>query len=632
MSEKEIIKNLNNLNISKKLKCPYCFEVNKHSEENQLLQEFPIKCSKCTKLFYYIKCFHCVNPIYYSEIIDFYNCSIHCPYKNCHKKFSIVKCDKCETKIFFNGRFPVKCPNQSCQNIFVKIKCPQMNCTNSITLSKNNNNLTFYEEGSVIQCNKHLNPFKFQIINCYHCSRNLLWPFTNFYIAGQIIQCPYKDCLNSFNIINCHNCKKNNFFPKGNNIYGVHLKCIYCKFNFTNLFCPYCLKGYQIKSIEDKNEGDNKNYKYVDGNILNCPLQNEKNPHNKKNFQLVTCIYCKQINIFREKNPYYHGQSFECSYKNCQKKFNKIPCPFCLKFNIFPKNDFSYGTMYKCVYKNCEKNFSIFLCPNCKNYQVETEKIIDGQNVKCLKCNTNFFSIRCPHCLNSIFGINYRLRFGESILCPYLNCQKLFNYYFCCTCKKPLYDKNNTYSDSNLIKCAYKDCQTNFSNYVCPNCDANNFIKITDISKYKPIVDDVIQCMKCKSNFYPSNQIRIFNEGITIKFYKGDIIKFNQPLVDPFEEIQIKRFIPNEELYNMIASSKSNQLTSSAMILEQAKEKEERTMCCFCLSKISESVFIPCGHRCVCYECGTKIMKDGKKKCPICQEDSSFLLAKVYDT
>ena len=55
--------------------------------------------------------------------------------------------------------------------------------------------------------------------------------------------------------------------------------------------------------------------------------------------------------------------------------------------------------------------------------------------------------------------------------------------------------------------------------------------------------------MKCKSNFYPSNKIRIFNEGITIKFYKGDIIKFNQPLLDPFEEIQIKRFIPNEELY-----------------------------------------------------------------------------------
>ncbi len=43
-----------------------------------------------------------------------------------------------------------------------------------------------------------------------------------------------------------------------------------------------------------------------------------------------------------------------------------------------------------------------------------------------------------------------------------------------------------------------------------------------------------------------------------------------------------------------------------------------------------QSVFVPCGHRCVCYDCGKKI-HETKRKCPICNHDSLYILKKVYD-
>ena len=66
-------------------------------------------------------------------------------------------------------------------------------------------------------------------------------------------------------------------------------------------------------------------------------------------------------------------------------------------------------------------------------------------------------------------------------------------------------------------------------------------------------------------------------------------------------------------------------------MIEQVIKKDERIQCCFCLENKSESVFIPCGHRCVCFRCGEIIMKSQNKKCPICQEEAFYLLKRVYD-
>ena len=580
------------------LKCPYCYEEIQQDQENNMIKpESKITCNKCKKNFYYIKCFHCSGKIYYKQEISLMNLVIKCPYIKCKKVFAISSCDLCKAKIYFNGRYPLKCPNKSCNNLFYKKKCPIKECNNYITLNFNNEaqkNNNIYKEGDLLVCNLHEPKFIFQEVNCYHCNRSLIWVFPQRgLIVGQKITCIYNDCKKDFNLVNCPKCNKANFFP-----YGLN----------------------KIKSIIDI-------------------------PHADKFFQIVNCIFCKRPNIFldSDKKPYYHGQKVICQYSDCQKVFCKIPCPFCMKFNLFPKGEFSFGSKITCVFENCNKTFRIFICPNCNNYQVETKDMLEGQIIKCMKCEIHFFSISCPHCRKNILGKNTKLSFGQSVLCPYKNCQRLFSYLYCCKCKRPLYDKNNAYSDELVVCCPYKNCKTRFINCLCPNCLRNNFTIIkSDNENQKINIDfkDLMECIHCKNKFFPQKRFNIFNDGIIMEFTQGKTIYFNDAIKEPSQAIRSKNLIPiNSEIYKLIENCEKDnnkiiqlgQSVNDTTMIEQVVKNEVRIQCCFCLENKSESVFIPCGHRCVCFRCGEIIMKSQNKRCPICQEEAFYLLKKVYD-
>ena len=631
----EELKNQNSLS---SIKCPYCYEDN--PEDHMTQSESNLSCKKCKKIFFYIKCFHCSGKIYYKQEISFLNLIIKCPYTKCQKIFSISSCDLCNTKIYFNGRYPLKCPNKSCNNIFYKKKCPMKECNNMITLNYKNNsqqNNDIYKEGDLLVCNFHEPKFYFQEVNCYHCSRSLIWVFPQRgLIGGQKIQCAYSDCKKNFNLLICPKCNKSNFFPNGeDNMFGIEIKCINCNNEYYNLFCPICLKNFTVSND------------YVEGNIIQCPygLKKIKSlieiPHEDKYFQIVNCIFCKRPNIFldSDKKPYYHGQKVICQYSDCQKIFCKIPCPFCMKFNLFPKGEFSFGSKITCVFDNCQKSFRIFICPNCNNYQVETKDILEGQTIKCMKCQTNFFSIFCPHCRKNIIGKNTKLTFGQSVLCPYKNCQRLFSYLYCCKCKRPLYDKNNAYSDEIAINCPYKDCRTRFINCLCPNCLRNNFTILKSENPNNNIdFKDLMECIHCKNKFMPQKRFNIFNDGLIMEFIQGKTICFNEAIKEPSQVIRSKNLIlNNSEVYKLIENDNNKKMiqlgqsVNDTTMIEQVIKSDERIQCCFCLENKSESVFIPCGHRCVCTKCGEIIMKSQNKRCPICQEEAFYLLKKVYD-
>ena len=87
---------------------------------------------------------------------------------------------------------------------------------------------------------------------------------------------------------------------------------------------------------------------------------------------------------------------------------------------------------------------------------------------------------------------------------------------------------------------------------------------------------------------------------------------------------------PNAEISEDNSKKESN--INYNVINEKKNNNDDNDRCCICLENKNESVFIPCGHRCVCFDCGSAIMKSKKKKCPICQEVSSSLLKKVYDS
>ena len=112
---------------------------------------------------------------------------------------------------------------------------------------------------------------------------------------------------------------------------------------------------------------------------------------------------------------------------------------------------------------------------------------------------------------------------------------------------------------------------------------------------------------------------------------------FAQPKKDPYEMNAINNFIDNDNYDGLYPDDEESETEAQIenkidkLNNEQREQREERTQCSMCLEKPSQSVFIPCGHRCVCWECGRKVMETSKK-CPICQKESNFLLPRVYDS
>lgn len=611
------------------LKCIFCFKgisnesiITSKSGETYL-------CTSCFSTFTFVRCFFCSKPIYYKNKINFELTNLKCPYSKCAKSFSITSCDVCKVPVYFSGKFPVKCPNKKCHNYFAKLKCPSQSCNNIITYQGNkDSNFPPYIEGNINECKNHQKPLIFQKLNCEHCCKILVWIYPEIYIKGQLVFCPYENCKKVFNKVYCPKCLKGNIFPKGSFHFNQEFKCIYCSNYFINIFCPFCFITF-VPS--DKN--------YYEGSIINCP---NRNKCRNIPFQMINCIYCMEVNLWR-KFPYFPGQKIICANKTCMKSFNKIKCPFCTEFNIFPKGDFGYGRNYRCVYKNCQKLFSCYLCPSCYHFQYKKEFLVEGSCVRCEKCNNNFFNLPCAHCKNPIAGLNYPLRYGQSILCPYQNCQKLFNYLFCFDCHQTFYDINNSYYEGAIIECPFPNCKVDYVNYVCPKCTLNNCTRVNDdnrreIQRSAEINDPQCCCGDaCKNKFLPCKIIPIFSDGIRPNFCNGEYITYFQPRKDPFEMNTLNNLIENQN-YDFIypdeeADDKPSQMENPNLLIkgDQREQLDGNIQCCLCLEKAAVSVFIPCGHRCVCYECGTKIM-DTSKKCPICTNDSTFLLPKVFDS
>lgn len=594
------------------LKCLNCLNEIKDTPLKDAKQFELYSCEYCKIKFLFVNCFHCHKPIYYKAKVNLENIPIKCPYSNCQKIFSLSTCPKCETLIYFANKFPIKCPNKLCDNYFAKVQCPIISCRNIIKFeSDKNSNIMPYMEGNILECQNHSPHFLFQKMTCEKCSRALVWNYPKILIRGQKILCPYQDCNAIFNRVNCPKCYKGNIFSKGTFQFNAKYTCIYCGFKFELVFCPGCFITFQPQ-IEN----------YVEGMKLSCQCNTE--------FQIVNCFFCKGCNIWRN-CPYFFGQKVECANKSCGKIFNKVPCPFCLKFNIFPKGDFSYGSNYKCVYKDCNQTFSIFLCPECISYQVNKEYLEEGKLIKCEKCDTNFFNLSCPHCKNTITG-KTQLTFGQTVLCPYENCQRLFNYFYCFECKLSYFDKNNTFSDGNAVRCP--SCKASYSYSTCTKCNYANIQKINcdDIEAFNNKKPDSIVCRNCNKSFLQNKVIKIMRNCIPFKFYNGEYINFNQPMKDLFQEKGDEIFFNNSSNYSVIYPRTKEE---EEFIIENnevlvTNQKSEISQCSLCLSKQSESVFIPCGHRCVCLECGELVMSTSRK-CPICQSEANFLLSRVYD-
>ena len=614
------------MNIEKeKIICPQCsIIINKIGNNNNNNLEINVEdftkifCEKCSNEFCFISCAYCDKYLYmkihpkalkYNGLNGF---NIQCPFKSCEKVFYFTECIKCnrtqkQKKYIKEGEI-ITCIYDNCKCEYIQLNCPIKECIelNSIEIKENYRN---FPDGIM---GIHKKEIMFQKINCFYCWRPIVFKSyktkRNKYWECQKVKCPYEDCKKIFNRIICPFCYNEIYVSDGWYEMGSEIKCEKCKNIFSKVLCPSCGRTNICK---------NDHFKL--GNTI-CGFQNCL----KQNY-MINCIYCRKLNFFKKEFPI-KGQIIKCGY--CHKTFNEILCPFCKLKNPFPLADFSFGKTYKCNYISCLKEFQYIICPNCYKYTYR-ENVKEGGSLKCDDCKIKFLNWQCPFCYSSIMDKNSFLKMGQMVKCPLKKCGKIYSFIRCYNCEKLIFSKENENILGNAIKCPYQGCGTYTLVIKCQYCETSIFYK-NEKENYQ---GDNITCKKCNKEFQFIKKYEFYNnklsyleeiEGDTIDFGKEEVDEnflFKQDLFYDKRAKKISRLYPTQ-----FASGDFNEKNNQAVVKIHKVLKE----CMVCHNNLRESIFYPCGHRCVCYNCAL-LLYIVNRKCPKCNKKAECIIKKVYE-
>ena len=624
-----MITKFNKILKEEKIFCPHCLDPLKISlnslkisngynclmKNNELTEFSKISCKKCYLDFTFVLCAYCNKKIYmkmYQKNVPYNGLNAHniiCPYALCNQVFYFTKCPKCQLvqkqKTFIKEGSVVFCMNKQCNFKYIQVNCPINYCTDLISFERPKI-YTNFPMGIMLL---HKNEIMYQKINCYYCYRPIVYQskknHKNKYCEGQKVICPYKDCKKTFNRIVCPQCFDEIYINDGWYEMGSKINCK-CGKVFGKILCPSCGK---------MNTCENNFFKMGQ---MKCGFHNCAKESN-----MINCLFCRKLNIF-ENTKLITGQVIKCGY--CSNTFNEIFCPFCKKINPFPLADFSFGKVYKCKYLTCMKEFQFLICPKCNIHSFIKEKQ-EGQRLKCESCQTLFMNWGCPFCKSNIMDKNTSLQIGQLIKCPSEKCQKIYSFIRCSACHKLIFSKANESICGKAVKCPYQNCKASTLVTYCPICNVK-----TIYNGKKPSLNEgeSVHCENCKQNYIFQKNKLIYNgdlkildqiEGKTIDFGVGEVDENYLGIQDLFFT-DIKADLPTQFI-----SEQSEKITKDEnKIITTAKLKE----CIVCHNNIRESVFVPCGHRCVCYNCAVIIFAV-HKKCPECNEVAKCIIKKVYD-
>ena len=610
--------------------CPQCSRpiISKRSildnKINFNLDEFiKLSCKKCEIDFCFISCAYCYKKIYmkihpkgmkYNGLNGF---NVECPYQSCLKTFYFTQCIKCgrtqKQKIFIKEGEIIKCLYQDCKAEYIQVSCPMKYCTDILSIEKPKIHTNF--PLGIMSIHKKEKEVMYQKINCYYCWRPIVYPSNknhrNKYCECQKVICPYEDCKKVFNRIICPNpqCFQEIYVNDGWYEMGSKIKCNNCKKCFGKILCPSCGK---MNVCQDH---------YFKFGEMKCGFQNCL----KNNF-LINCIYCRKLNIFNKKKPI-NGQVIKCGY--CHNTFNEIFCPFCRLINPFPLADFSFGKVYKCKYLTCLKDFQFLICPNCFIYSF-TKDIQEGKKLKCDECNILFMNWGCPFCKSNIMDKNPTLKMGQLIKCPSKKCGKIYSFIRCSKCQKLIFSNENESLLGTAVECPYQNCGAFTLTSQCPLCNTKATYSGSRRSYHE---GEKITCPSCKGIYKFEKNKEIYGSGLTyLEQFQGDTIDFGIGEVDENYLVKQNLFFDkgNKKRSRLYPSQFTNDhvsLSSSSCAISNITPLEE---CIVCHNNKRESVFYPCGHRCVCYNCAVMLFVVAKK-CPKCNEEAKCIIRKVYE-
>ena len=161
----------------------------------------------------------------------------------------------------------------------------------------------------------------------------------------------------------------------------------------------------------------------------------------------------------------------------------------------------------------------------------------------------------------------------------------------CWRAPKAIYsNKINNYKEGDLINCPNPDCNKQY-----------RFCKNQEIYK-----DNLQILEKIEGN--------VINYGIS---HVDENFLYKQSLFIDKRTLKLSRLFPSQ--------------FSSEMELEQSSDcNKSFEECMICHNNRKESIFYPCGHRCVCYICAVMYFSVFKK-CPKCQSAAKCIIKKIYD-
>ena len=618
------LNNSTNNNSNDKIICPKCSVplLMNNSLNNFNINEFDkIICKKCYFEFCFIFCEYCSKKIYMkiNQANSLYNgmnaFNISCPYKLCEKIFYFTECIKCKRtqkhKKYIKEGEIIKCIYKDCGFEYIQNNCPMLHCTDLDNIEKKQMMSNFPEGILSIHNNKIL----YQKINCYYCWRRIVYPSSkthrNKYYECQLVECPYKDCKKKFNRIVCPFCFYEIYVKDGWYEMGSEIRCNNCKSYFGKILCPSCGKVNECKN------------EYFQFGKMVCGFQNCQ----KHNY-MINCIYCRKLNIFNKDIPI-NGQLIKCGY--CHNEFNEILCPICKRLIPFPSGDFAFGKVYKCIYISCLKEFQFLICPNCSSYSFKIDSQ-EGKKLNCQKCKTQFMNWGCPFCKSITMDKNTSLKLGKLVKCPNISCQKIYSFIRCSKCQKLIFSKENEKILGLSVKCPHKGCGAYTLVSFCPFCETKALYSDSRIN-YK--VGDTVKCPNpsCKKEYIFKNDSEIYCNNLNV-LYKidGNTIKFGIAEVDENYLFKQDLFVDKRciRISRLFPTQYSSDMEYALNINREKIENKSFEECMICHNNRKESIFFPCGHRCVCYNCAV-LYFSVYHKCPKCQKDAKCIIKKVYD-
>jgi hypothetical protein len=226
---------------------------------------------------------------------------------------------------------------------------------------------------------------------------------------------------------------------------------------------------------------------------------------------------------------------------------------------------------------------------------------------------------------------NTSLHIGEMIRCPNEICHKEYSFIRCSGCNKLIFSNENESMLGKSIKCPYQSCKAYTNIIYCPSCK----VKTVYSGKKKNFIEgDEVSCGNCKQNYtFKINKSLYKGDLKILKHIEGKPIKFGVGEVDQ-NYLAIQDLIISDKKKSLIFPSQLQFEQFSEQVVVQKSEDTPKNIslgeCIVCHNNLKESVFVPCGHRCVCYNCAVVVFAI-TKKCPRCKQEATCIIRKVYD-